>query len=100
MHQSTLAVISFFSWLNLLIKVQGYEKIDLSTNEWLLENNRLNISLPTEIPGGNKKGLSVHTTLMINGIIDNIIDGFNDVKFAWIADESWTFKTSFNCKCT
>jgi len=66
--------------------------IDLSNQQWYLENRKLNLSLITDIPG------SVHTTLLKSKIIKDPYVGFRDMEYAWIADYDWCFKTKFEGK--
>lgn len=77
-----------------------FKSINLASFQWYLENEKLNLSLPTEVPlSATQKGLSVHTTLLKYGVIDDPYNGFNDVNLSWISDELWTFKTVFKCMC-
>ena len=78
--------------------VKAFGRIDLATFQWYLENKQLNISLPTELPSSSaQQGLSVHTTLLKFGIIEDPYNGFNDERLSWISDENWIFKTKFMC---
>ena len=79
--------------------VATFTSIDLATFQWYLENVHLNISLPTELPSSStQQGLSVHTTLLKFGLIEDPYNGFNDERLSWISDEDWIFKTNFKRK--
>ena len=87
-----------FFFMNLK-DVATFTSVNLASFQWYLENENLNFSLPTELPSSStQQGLSVHTTLLKYGIIENPYNGFNDVNISWIPDEKWIFKTNFKCK--
>jgi len=73
----------------ILIEVSGNRLKDLSEENWTLENEVLNISLPINIPG------SVHTALWESGVISDPYVGYRDSEYSWIADREWMFTTNF-----
>lgn len=50
----------------------------------------LGIRIPAQVPGG------IYTDLQASGILsDDLFDRFNDHEYRWVANEDWTYETTF-----
>lgn len=81
----TTVLIVAFSHVN-----EASQTIDLSSN-WTLVNDEFGIKLGNiSIPN------SVHSILLANELINDPLDGFNDVNFRWIVyADAWTLIKQF-----
>ncbi|KAL6721982.1 hypothetical protein ACLMJK_001087 [Lecanora helva] len=62
--------------------------IDLSGDDWTLENLPLNISVPASVPS------QVHLDLYANQVIGNPYYGLNDFSLRWIPENNWTYSAN------
>ncbi|XP_023934715.1 beta-mannosidase [Bicyclus anynana] len=57
---------------------------------WTLENKNRSISVQGSVPGG------VYSDLQKSGVIDDVLQGSNDVLTRWVAYDTWTYTGKFN----
>ena len=79
-------------WMILLIIVQVVScTVRLQLNGiWTLTSPAIPKSIVARVPG------TVHTSLMGNDIIGDPYFMLNDDKYAWIADQQWTYERNFD----
>ena len=62
--------------------------IDLSGNDWTLQNLLLNISVPGSVPS------QAHLDLYASQVIGDPYFGLNDFSLRWIANNNWTYQSA------
>lgn len=67
------------------VSVFSQKVIDLSGNDWTLENSPLNISVPGSVPS------QAHLDLYAAQVIGDPYYGLNDFNLRWVANSNWTY---------
>lgn len=67
------------------VSVFSQKVIDLSGNDWTLENLPLNISVPGSVPS------QAHLDLYAAQVIGDPYYGLNDFNLRWVANSNWTY---------
>lgn len=70
------------------VKAQKTER-NLSSDEWKFRNQKEAHSYKSSVPG------SVHTDLLLNGLIPDPFFGDNENVVQWIEKETWVYETDF-----
>ncbi|XP_045532778.1 beta-mannosidase [Pieris brassicae] len=90
---STVNLASVLFFLCVVYVVFAQVKFDLSSANsdviWTVQNENKSISIPATVPGG------IYSDLQKEGIISDILHGFNDVLTRWVAYDTWTYKSRF-----
>ncbi|KAL9130089.1 MAG: hypothetical protein Q9217_001648 [Psora testacea] len=71
----------------LILTAVTQKTIDLTRNDWRLENLPLNISVPGSVPS------QVHLDLYAAQVIGDPYYGLNDFSLRWIANSNWTYSS-------
>ncbi|KAL8826486.1 MAG: hypothetical protein Q9191_003774 [Dirinaria sp. TL-2023a] len=73
---------------SILAAVATQKVIDLSGNEWTLQNPSLNISVPASLPS------QAHLDLYAAQVIGDPYYGLNDFNLRWVAENNWTYSSA------
>ncbi|KAH9491152.1 hypothetical protein DERF_015884 [Dermatophagoides farinae] len=88
-HTAIIIVLELFTIIINTITAVIIHPLD--GNDWnVFDANKRSNSLPAKVPG------TIYSDLVNAGILDELYNDFNDVKYRWVSYANWTYVKSFD----